>query len=92
MQFEESNVKLKKAIEQEQTMSASLASLKAELNNTRTELAAVKEEGEAAVADVSAEMQLELSRANNLLEAATTAEAKAKESVARLNDALNQVS
>ncbi|CAM6037148.1 unnamed protein product [Sphagnum compactum] len=91
MQLEESNVKLKKAIEQEQTMSASLASLKAELNNTRTELAAVKEEGEAAVADVSAEMQLELSRANNLLEAATTAEAKAKESVARLNDALNQV-
>jgi hypothetical protein len=52
----------------------------------------VKEEGEAAVADVSAEMQLELSRANNLLEAATTAEAKAKESVAHLNDALNQVS
>jgi chromosome segregation ATPase len=92
MQLEESNAKVKKAIEQEQRMSASLASLKAELKNTMTELAAVKEEYEVTVADVTAEMELELSKAKSLLEAGTQAESKAKESISGLNDALHQVS
>lgn len=72
-------------------MSASLASLKAELKNTMTELAAVKEY-EVTVADVTAEMELELSKAKSLLEAGTQAESKAKESISGLNDALHQVS
>jgi peptidoglycan hydrolase CwlO-like protein len=92
MQLEESNAKVKKAIEQEQRMSASLASLKAELKNAITELAAVKEEYEVTVADVTAEMELELSKAKSLLEAGTQAESKAKECISGLNDALHQVS
>ncbi|CAM6047324.1 unnamed protein product [Sphagnum compactum] len=90
-ELEESNAKVKKAIEQEQRMSASLASLKAELKNTMTELAAVKEEYEVTVADVTAEMELELSKAKSLLEAGIQAESKAKESISGLNDALHQV-
>lgn len=92
MQLEESNAKVKKAIEQEQRMSASLASLKAELKNTMTELAAVKEKYEVTVADVTAEMELQLSKAKSLLEAGTQAESKAKESISGLDDALHQVS
>jgi hypothetical protein len=92
MQLEVSNAKVKNAIEQEQGMSASLASLKAELKNTMTELAAVKEEYEVTVSDVTVEMELELSKAKSLLEAGTQAESKAKESISGLNDALHQVS
>lgn len=56
-----------------------------------TEVAAVKEEYEVTVADVTAEMELELSKAKSLLEAGTQAESKAKESISGLNDALHQV-
>lgn len=92
MDLEEANVKLKKVTESERSMSASVASLRAELKNARAELAVVKEEGETAVAEKEAEIEVEMNHMRSEWEAAVSSDARLTESVTTLNEALHQVS
>ena len=86
-QLEESNTNLKMATEKERILLASLASLKAELNNTKSDLMNLKKEAD----ESAAEMEEQIGQLQAELVAATLGEAKTKESLSGLNEALRKV-
>lgn len=75
LDLDEVTAKLEKVTESERTMSASMASLKAELNNARTELAATREDHGVALAEKEQQRELELNQMKTEWEVAVISEA-----------------
>ena len=90
MDLDEATAKLEKAIESERTMSASMASLKAELNNARTQLAATLEDHRMALAKEQ-QYELELNQMRSQWEVAVGSEATLTEANFALNESLIKV-
>jgi histidinol dehydrogenase len=78
-------------MESERNMSASMASLRAEVTNARAEIEHVREEGEAALAEKEEQIEMEMTQMRAEWEAAVSEEAKLKEKVTELTDALTKV-
>jgi len=72
-------------------MSASMASLRAEVKNARAEIESVREEGEAALAEKDEAIEMEMTQMRTEWEAAVSEEAKLRERVSTLSDALTKV-
>lgn len=84
--LDEANAKLKKLVESERTMSASMASLRAEVKNARAEIESVREEGEAALAEKEESIEMEMTQMRTEWEAAVSEEAKLREQVSTLSE------
>lgn len=91
LDLDEANAKLKKVMESERTLSASMASLRAEVKNARAEIESVREEGEAALAEKDEAIEMEMTQMRVEWEAAVSEEAKLREQVSTLSDALAKV-
>ncbi|KAG0609548.1 hypothetical protein M758_8G193100 [Ceratodon purpureus] len=91
LDLDEATEKLVKAIESEKTMSASMASLKAELNNARTELAATREEHGLTLAEKEQQYELELNQMRAQWEVASISEATLTDANFALNESLIKV-
>lgn len=91
MDLDEASAKLEKAIESERTMSASMASLKAELNNARRELAATLEDHGIALAEKEQQYELKLNQMRAQWEVAVISEATLTDANFALNESLNEV-
>lgn len=72
-------------------MSASMASLRAELKNARAEIEAVREEGETALVEKEEGIEMEMTQMRTEWEAAVSEEAKLREQVSTLSDGLAKV-
>lgn len=86
-QLEDMNTKLMNTAQEEQSLLASLASLKAELKNANNEVQNMKKEGE----ETSIEIEEHINHLQIDLDAAIAREAKTKNCLSNLTEALQQV-
>jgi chromosome segregation ATPase len=91
LDLDDATARLEKAVEAERTMSASMASLKAELNNARTELAATREDHGLALAEKEQRCELELNQMRAQWEVAVISEATLTDANFALNESLLKV-
>nr|XP_024398560.1 protein WEAK CHLOROPLAST MOVEMENT UNDER BLUE LIGHT-like 1 isoform X1 [Physcomitrium patens]PNR37569.1 hypothetical protein PHYPA_020678 [Physcomitrium patens] len=89
--LDEANIKLKKLMESERSMSATMASLRAEVGNANAEIARAREEGEAALAEKESDIEMEMSRMKTEWGAAVAEEKRLKEESSALSKALTKV-
>lgn len=91
LDLDEATAKLEEAIEAERAVSTSMASLKAELTNARTELAATREDQGLALAEKEQQYELELNQMRAQWEVAVISEATLTDANFALNESLIKV-
>lgn len=91
LDLDEATAKLQKANEAERTMAASMADLRADLNNTRAELTAIREDNGVALAEKDHQYEMKLNQMRAQLEAAVISETTLKDANLALNESLTKV-
>lgn len=91
-ELDEANAMLKKVTQSERSMSASMASLRAEIKTMQNEMIAVKEEGDQAMAEKDEQIEEEMTRMRTEWQSAVSSEARLTEEVSTLTESLEKVS
>lgn len=91
LDLDEAIAKLEKVTESEKSMSSSMASLKAELNNAKTELEAAREDRGIALAEKEQQYELELNQMRSQWEVAVISEASLTDANFAVNESLIKV-